>query len=69
MPQARPCASHWRGARQAGFTTNPAGSAIVNALGPIRQVVEGDAAAPRRYLIIAPGTMSEFGRPVQVQAR
>ena len=37
----------------AAFTTNPAGAAIVNALGPIRQVVEGDGAGPRRYLIIA----------------
>ena len=52
----------------ASFTTNPAGSAIVNALGPIRQVVQGDAAAPRRYLVIAPGTMTEFGKPVQIQA-
>jgi YVTN family beta-propeller protein len=51
----------------AAFTTNPAGSAIVNALGPIRQVVRGEAATPRRYLVIAPGTASQYGAPVQVQ--
>jgi len=41
----------------ASFMTNPAGSAIVNAVGPIRQVVQGGADVPRRYLVIAPGTM------------
>ena len=59
-----------RGALQplAAFTTNPAGSAIVNALGPIRQVVRGEVDVPRRYLVIAPGTASQPGAPVQVQA-
>jgi hypothetical protein len=52
----------------ASFATNPAGSAIVNAIGPIRQVVRGDVAGSRRYLVVAPGTMTEFGKPVQVQA-
>lgn len=52
----------------AAFTTNPAGAAIVNALGPIRQVVRGEDPAPRRYLVIAPGTAAEHGTPVQVQA-
>jgi YVTN family beta-propeller protein len=51
------------------FTTNPAGSAIVNALGPIRQVVQGEARVQRRYLVIAPGTADRHGAPVQVQAR
>lgn len=41
----------------ASFMTNPAGSAIVNAVGPIRQVVHGEADAPRRYLVVAPATM------------
>jgi len=50
-----------------GFTTNPAGSAIVNAVGPIRQVVRGEADAPRRYLVIAPGSAAELGKPVQIQ--
>jgi YVTN family beta-propeller protein len=51
----------------AAFMTNAAGSQIVNATGPIRQVVRGDAQYPRRYFVIAPGTMSTFGSPVQVQ--
>jgi YVTN family beta-propeller protein len=51
------------------FTTNPAGSAIVNAVGPIRQIVKGDAGTqPRRYLVIAPGITPPFGNPVQIQA-
>jgi YVTN family beta-propeller protein len=36
----------------ASFTANPAGAAIVNATGPIRQLVQGDAGAPMRYLVI-----------------
>jgi hypothetical protein len=52
----------------ASFMTNPAGSAIVNALGPIRQVVQSAAEAPRRYLVIAPGSGRDLGKPVQVQA-
>ena len=51
----------------AAFMTNPAGSAIVNALGPIRQIVQGDTEDARRYLVIAPGSMAEVGKPVQVQ--
>jgi YVTN family beta-propeller protein len=50
-----------------GFMTNPAGSAIVNAIGPIRQIVQGGENTPRRYLVIAPGSMTQPGRPVQVQ--
>ena len=53
----------------AAFTTNPAGSAIVNALGPIRQVVRGEVDMPRRYLVIAPGTPLRPGAPVQLQAK
>jgi YVTN family beta-propeller protein len=52
----------------ASFMTNPAGSAIVNAVGPIRQVVQAEAAAPRRYLVIAPGPQAHPGTAVQVQA-
>lgn len=51
----------------AAFTTNPAGSAIVNALGPIRQVVKGELSVQRRYLVIAPGTADQHGAAVQVQ--
>ncbi len=53
----------------AAFTTNPAGSAIVNALGPIRQVVRGEVDVQRRYLVIAPGTAGQPGAPLQIQAR
>ena len=53
----------------AAFTTNPAGSAIVNAVGPIRQVVRGEVEAERRYLVIAPGTPDQHGAPVQIQAQ
>jgi YVTN family beta-propeller protein len=49
------------------FTTNPAGSAIVNAVGPIRQLVRSEDSAPRRYLVIAPGHADQHGAPVQVQ--
>ena len=52
----------------AGFMTNQAGSAIINAVGPIRQVVQGGSDAPRRYLIIASGTVTSLGKPVQIQA-
>jgi len=51
------------------FMTNPTGSAIVNAVGPIRQIVnDGSPEAVRRYLVIAPGTPDHPGAPVQVQA-
>jgi YVTN family beta-propeller protein len=51
----------------AGFMTNPAGAAIVNTIGPIRQVIQGDVNAPKRYLVIATGTPAQPGEPVQVQ--
>jgi len=51
----------------ASFKTNPAGAAVVNAVGPIRQTVESDAKAARRYLVIVPGTAENPGMPVQVQ--
>jgi YVTN family beta-propeller protein len=51
-----------------GFMTNPAGAAVVNAIGPIRQLVRGEDKSPRRYLVIAPGTAEQHGAPVQVQA-
>jgi YVTN family beta-propeller protein len=50
-----------------GFMTNPAGSAIVNAIGPIRQVVRGEGNARHRYLVIAPGTADAHGAVVQVE--
>jgi len=51
----------------ANFTANPAGAAIVNAVGPIRQVVKADAPAPRRILVVAPVVDGKIGAPVQVQ--
>ena len=52
----------------AAFTTNPAGAAVVDADGPIRQLVVGDAAAgPPRYLVIAAGVPSSLGPVVQIQ--
>ena len=51
----------------AAFTTNAAGAAIVNAVGPIRQIVRGESGTERRYLVIAPGTTNQYGAPVQVQ--
>ncbi|MFZ0348126.1 MAG: cytochrome D1 domain-containing protein [Pseudolabrys sp.] len=49
------------------FMTNPAGSAVVNAIGPIRQMVRGEDKTPRRFLVIAPGTADQYGPPVQIQ--
>jgi YVTN family beta-propeller protein len=49
------------------FMTNPAGSAIVNTIGPIRQVVQGADQIPRRYLVIVPGTPDDHGTAIQVQ--
>ena len=51
----------------AAFMTNPAGSAIVNATGPIRQVVQGDDKFERRYLVIAQGSPAKPGAVVQSQ--
>jgi YVTN family beta-propeller protein len=51
----------------AAFTTNPAGSAIVNAVGPIRQIVQDGGADQRRYLVIKPPTGSIHAKAIQVQ--
>ncbi|MDA9532018.1 YncE family protein [Bradyrhizobium sp. CCBAU 25338] len=53
----------------AAFMTNPAGSAIVNAVGPIRQIVDQSAAAARRYLVIASGDATKPGDAIQIEAR
>ena len=50
----------------ATFMTNPAGGAIVNAVGPIRQLAQGDAGPTRRrYLAIFPP--GDHAAPAQVQ--
>jgi YVTN family beta-propeller protein len=51
----------------AAFMTNPAGSAIVNATGPIRQIVQSDSSDERRVLVIAEGTAAAPGTVVQRQ--
>lgn len=50
------------------FTTNAAGSAVVNAIGPIRQVVSASKVQTRRYLAIFPETNGERGPLAQIQA-
>jgi YVTN family beta-propeller protein len=52
----------------AKFQANPAGAAVVNAVGPIRQVVEPSQAAPRRWLVVAAANPDGSpGNAVQVQ--
>jgi YVTN family beta-propeller protein len=51
----------------ADFMTNPAGSAVVNATGPIRQMVQADGPAARRYLVIREGAGGMPGAIVQLQ--
>jgi YVTN family beta-propeller protein len=53
----------------AQFMTNPAGAQIVNAVGPIRQIVDPEAQAreERRYLTILVLENGSAGRPVQLQ--
>src|SRR5207302_2546303 len=52
----------------AAFTTNPAGAAVVNAIGPIRQVVRAGTDVVRRYRVIASGTPAQPGPVGQTQA-
>jgi YVTN family beta-propeller protein len=51
----------------AGFMTNPAGAAVVNSVGPIRQIVEAKQDEARRYLVIATGSPADIGTAVQIQ--
>ncbi|MCP4620387.1 MAG: YncE family protein [Bradyrhizobium sp.] len=51
----------------AAFVTNPAGAAIVNATGPIRQIVQSSTESTQRFLVIASGEPSRIGAVVQVQ--
>lgn len=50
------------------FMTNPAGAAIVNAVGPIRQIVEAKHKDEQRYLVVAASADGKPGKIVQVQA-
>jgi YVTN family beta-propeller protein len=52
----------------AQFMTNPAGAAVVNAVGPIRQIVDPASGFDlRRYLAIMTLENGAAGRPVQLQ--
>lgn len=54
----------------ARFKTNVAGAAIVNAFGPVRQIVKGEQANPRRYLVIVdddPSATAGHAHPLQIQ--
>ncbi|WP_164523559.1 YncE family protein [Sphingomonas sp. S-NIH.Pt15_0812] len=54
----------------AKFMTNPAGGSIVNAVGPLRQIVTQAApAGSRRYLVIASGQPDAVGNVVQRQVK
>jgi hypothetical protein len=50
------------------FMTNPTGAAIVNAIGPIRQLVRESGPGERRYLVILSGTADKPGLPVQLES-
>src|SRR5260221_4752315 len=50
------------------FSTNPAGAAIVDTLGPLRHFLAGPAVqSDRRYLVIIPAGTSSDVQPVEVQ--
>jgi hypothetical protein len=52
----------------AAFMTNPAGSAIVDAAGPIRQIVDQPTDADRHYLVIVAGDQGTIsGDALQIQ--
>ena len=53
----------------AAFMTNPAGSAIVNATGAVRQVVHGEDKIVRRGLVIAQARADKPGPIVQAQLK
>lgn len=51
------------------FMTNPAGAAIVNGVGPIRQIVQNGQEVDRRYLLIAEGNAEWHGSLAQIETR
>ena len=51
------------------FRTNPAGGAIVNSIGPIRQIVANPDPSERRYLVIAEGSAAQPGVIAQVETQ
>jgi hypothetical protein len=63
-----PCAERLSGPR-AQSASRGRETAIVNAIGPIRQLVQTDAKAQRHYLVIVQASGTQLGAPVQVQVR
>jgi YVTN family beta-propeller protein len=53
----------------ATFTTNPAGGAVVNAVGPIRQIVQVADPEQGRYLVIMPARQGSAPAQVQLPSR
>ncbi|GAC1414619.1 MAG: YncE family protein [Burkholderiaceae bacterium] len=51
----------------AKFMGNPAGAAIVGAVGPLRKAVQGATGNAKRYLVIAPIVDDKPGTPIQIQ--
>jgi YVTN family beta-propeller protein len=51
----------------AKFMGNPAGAAIVGAVGPLRKTVQGTTSTAKRYLVISPNVDDKPGAPIQVQ--
>jgi YVTN family beta-propeller protein len=51
----------------AEFVTNPAGAAIVNAIGPIRRIVRDATDNQRRFLVVSPSENGRIGAAVQLQ--
>ena len=51
----------------ANFMTNPAGSAVVNVSGPIRQIVTAKTVSERRFLVVAESNDGVPGSVLQVQ--
>lgn len=51
----------------AKFMGNPAGAAIVGAVGPLRKVVQGTSGNARRYLVIATNVDDKPGAVIQIQ--
>jgi hypothetical protein len=54
---------------QVSASSQSGGSAIVNTVGPIRQIVRCEERIPRRYLAIAKGRADKPGPVVQVQLK
>ena len=51
----------------AEFVTNPAGAAIVNAIGPIRRIVRDATDNQRRFLVVSSSENGRIGAAVQLQ--